>query len=128
MMRSLGKLAALALCALLCLALAPRTAAAASNAYPIEAHIYTHNASDAFVWISVDSTARGGWCVAPRGRNQHSLETIPAEVRAEFFKAACKHGQRLHDQALPFPKTGGFTEYRATNDAAGYHFTGPFRS
>jgi hypothetical protein len=119
------KLTVTALCALLFLTLAPRAASAAN--YPIEPHIYTHNTSDAFVWISVDNTAKGGWCVNPRRHNQQSLQTLPTEVRADFYKAACKRGQPLYDQARPFPKTGGFTEYRAAGDATGYQFTGPFR-
>jgi hypothetical protein len=112
-------------CALIAIAIAPHAASAAN--YPIEPRIYTHNMSDAFVWVSVDNTAKGGWCVNPGGRNQVSRKTLPIEVRAQFFKAACKRGQPLYDQVLPFGKTGGLTEYRATNDAAGYRFTGPFR-
>ena len=114
---------ATALCALLFVALVPST----SNAYPIDAHIYTHNETAAFVWVSVDNTARGGWCVPARGRIQHSPQTIPTEVRAEFFKAACKRGARLYEQVLPFPQTGGLAVYRATSDTGGYHFTGPFK-
>jgi hypothetical protein len=84
------KLSALALCALLFVTFATRTALAA------ESHIYTDNKSDAYAWITAypgasHSGALGAWCVPPGKYDQHGLTTHVTDVQIEVSSTGCQH-------------------------------------
>jgi hypothetical protein len=96
--------------------------AAAPAAQADESHVYFHNKSDAWVWVtvykglgmidgralSVPSPARiyGAYCVAPGAYDQHGLRTAIYEVRAEVTHHGCSHPVML-DQLRGFPYGNG---------------------
>jgi hypothetical protein len=71
----------------------------AAQAGPGESHVYTHNTTDNWVWItayepkpgSYDEINRGAWCVHPHSYDKHGLHAHIRRVRAEVTVRNCAH-------------------------------------
>ena len=97
-----------------------------------ESHIYFHNKSDAWVWVTaytgdhigfdsrkfvpIPGKAIGAWCVAPGAYDQHGVTAHIYEVRAEVTRNSnCRHPVMLNElRGFPYATTGDFTKNTMT--------------
>jgi len=119
-----------ALCALiLIVGLATTTSRAAG-----ETHIYVHNETDAYVWITAyeGSYHTGGahaWCVSPHSTDRHGVAVYIFDVRAEISTGGCQRNPILLDvtrAAVRGLKHGAYTfNYTAKGGGRSFQFDGP---
>jgi hypothetical protein len=116
-------LAVAAMCALFS-AFAPTPASAWS------AHIYTHNTSDAYAWVtaysgSFHSGVQGAWCVPPGKYDKHGLSALVRYVYIEVSQGRCQ-GHIIAKEELDTRNKANVQEYRVTGHSGQYVIGGPY--
>jgi hypothetical protein len=81
-----------------------------------ESHVYVHNTTDAYVWVTAYGMAenflqpnspgksKGAWCIPPGKYDQHGLKTELYEIRVEVSAAGCQREPVLFNEMRGFPR------------------------
>jgi hypothetical protein len=84
-----------------------------------DGHIYTHNKSYAYVWVTAyvwapmgTTKIAGAWCVSPGTFDKHGLRDVKVmHVRFEVSRGGCQREPQLLNVTRDFPVTGEVWTY-----------------